>query len=187
MPTLRWDEINPRRPGWIRAPLSRDPALAVPTPSKDQKDKGQKLIPGDYGRRAGAGAATGGVVIFLSRSFDSWVVNSAIQREFKARDAEVRSALPEGWQGGILAVARIIVRYDPSMVIGGGGGQRPVKNFGSTASRLAAFEIGRIRYAEPSHAIGVRDNRISRHGSISVGCNPTCEYIEERFFWGHWV
>lgn len=73
------------------------------------------------------------------------------------------------------------------MVIGGGGGQRPVKNFGSTASRLAALDIGGTRYAQPSDAIGVRVNQERRHGSISVGCNLTYEYIEERFFWGHWV
>jgi hypothetical protein len=203
---LTWYQINPDRPQEFLAGRMDDipqrPRLAVAPPTGQERTytrvpdrlwsrgappsgpiaPGNTRIPdrGVEGRPANAMAA---MVVFLSNlqnGISMWV---AMRQALNAKDDEARRMLANHRTGGVLAVADVILTYDPRNVLRVPG-RPPITNHGPQMQRLAGLWLESGIYGQPAHAIGMFLRRESRASLRPSG--GECSFNEYKYFWGVW-
>jgi hypothetical protein len=163
--TLIWEEFDPKVPN---AP----PGRHGPKPSS-------------VGGRTD-GRSLRSFVVFIQQSVAEAVVNWQIKRSMANRSGQAIGALRGHRSGGLVAEAYIIVTYNPSDVVIGRRGEKPIMHKGPLSKRLSYLNLSGTVYSRPEHGVSVRESEQRRHGHMEEPPNPDCEYGERRYFWVHW-
>lgn len=149
----------------------------------ETRQGGTQTTPGSVYAAPRRGVALAAAIQYTQTRLDAEAINFLIGSALNDRGMTVAEIMQNHETGGLLAVAQVLVRYDPRNGWGfAGPGERPIRNSGMQTRRLAGVAIDYTVYALPEHAISVWRNRIAFEEAPRDN-----EYCEYRFFWGTWV
>lgn len=132
-----------------------------------------------------AGEAFAAAVQYGLALANDWSLTAAIDREFRRFSPMVQEIMLQHRDGGLLAVAAILVRWDPAQAFGVAdpSGRPPAVYYGGLAKRLGGLDVGTTVYAQPEHAYW----RWQHTNRLEPGIAREAEYLDHTFFWGEWT
>ena len=129
------------------------------------------------------GAAIAAAVQFIVSRTNDDTLDTDIQRRLRHLRPQAANIMRQHRYGGLLAVATVIVSFDPSSAFWAARpGERPSSTV-SEGRRCDAVYLTERVFALPMHAISVW-----RHSSyFGPGIAEQGQSLENRFFWGEWT
>jgi len=163
-PTLRGQQQN-FRPG---SRVDRSPSLHRVTPAE---------IANPAGFESYAAFVQYSLAVLNDQS-----VEICIDQEFQRSDSMVQQIMRQHRNGGLLAVAGIIVHWDIAQAFGWRDptGRPPAIYYGGLAKRFGWIDIDPMVYALPEHAFWQWKHK------TRLEVSGEAEYVEHRAFWGTW-
>jgi hypothetical protein len=147
--------------------------------------RGNTRIP-DRGVAAGrfSNDTVGTLILFTANTANDLSLRYAINRELRRLNVEVWRTMRRHHDGGVLAVADVITRYDPRFAFVVADQRRPITNHGPQTQQLSALWLQNGVYAQPAHAIGVFERR-NRGGTLRPD-GGRYSYNDYKYFWAVW-
>lgn len=120
-------------------------------------------------------------VSFIGDRVNQSTLEQAITDALWKKSSIVERIMSNHRTGGLLAVANVITRFDPSSSIGvSAPGTQPAHSYGPQWARLGGLSIEGGVYSLPGHALSVW-----RHTPrLEAGPAREGEYVTHRFYWG---
>ena len=134
----------------------------------------------------GTGQAFAAAVQYDLAMVNEWSLTTAIDREFRRFTRMVQEIMLQHHDGGLLAVAAILVHWDPAQAFGVAdpSGRPPAIYYGALVKRLGGLDVGTTVYAQPEHAYWQWQHTTAR---LEPGTAREGEYLDHTFFWGEWT